>query len=419
MTSFTMPSTNKHAPGNPFVEHAPGNPFVEPSPTTRDAFFDAAARTTANNLLALPQGIGTAIAAGAAGLRAPGEITFSEAFEEEKGKFPASLIRKIPAPTVGDIGAGIRSIPALLPGGETPGERFSDELASGKEELAAMQQQFPTATALGDVTGDVATIVGGRLPFARRVNKFEDFLTKARLPKITDPSIRREVIKALESKAFRSILKGTGRSVETGLEAMSLDILKGDDPLETAFWAAGSQAGGSLSLQTLKGAKNHPIIAGAIVFGAAYQIGKELVPGGNDNLIESMTTGFEKMAGAIVLGTLAGVAGTGRVRGRAISESMPRLTDAITSIPRAAMISFLEDLVDAPPQTKQEIALVTSKLAQDPQFFGAQATAQLQSAMQTGKLIEGINELKQSSEEFTKKLFSLAPPQHLFPEQRQ
>ena len=98
---------------------------------------------------------------------------------------------------------------------------------------------------------------------------------------------------------------------------------------------------------------------------------------------------------------------------------MPRLTDAITSIPRAAMISFIEDLADAPQQTKRDVGLVTSKLVQDPGFFGDRATAELQSAMETGKLIGAINELKTSDKKFQEKLFSLTPPKHLFPEQRQ
>ena len=76
------------------------------------------------------------------------------------------------------------------------------------------------------------------------------------------------------------------------MEAAVLDILKGDDPLETAGYAAGIQLGGSATLTAAKGLlTGGPLKAGAklaltaVSFGAILQLAKATVPGGEDNLI--------------------------------------------------------------------------------------------------------------------------------------
>ena len=349
-----------HVPGNPFVEHEPGNPFVEQPAKAENAFSagtDAFARTFLNNVMALP----SSALAGAAALPRllPGGQTFSEGFEEELGKFPASAIR----PTVEGTAASVRALPALAPGGPTFGEQKAFERAEIQAEDIRRRAKFPKASFAGDIAGDVATIVGGRLPFAGKINKGEtrlfgkgpDLLFGGALkaPKLADPGVARLAQRVITSRPIKLLARGTGRSLEAGFEAAALDLLKGEDPLETAAYAAGVQMAGSGLLQTGKGlltggpmkASAKLLLAGAS-FGAVYQIAKETVPGGEDNLINSIEVGFEKVQLAMVLGLIAGLSGSGRLRGGKLAEDLPRLTDALATAPRAAMISLLEDFAN-------------------------------------------------------------------------
>jgi len=412
MTRFTMPLINKHAPGNPFVEHAPGNPFVgrpETPDTAASAFIKTTGRGVVNLALGFPQASGTALAFTAAlPALVPGGETFREQFETEKGKFPASLLRKIPAPTF----EGIFGI---------------------EEESERMREQFPKATGAGDVAADVITLLTGRLPLAKAINKAEtklagkapDLLFGGAVPKITDPGAKRLVKRVIDSKMVRSLARGAGRSLETGFEAAALDMLKGDDPLETAMFAAGAQVGGSVLLTIGKGlTTGGPLRIGsklalsAVSAGALIQLVKDTTPGGQDNLIDSIETGFEKVWLALLFGVVAGAVGTGRLRGGKLAEDLPKLTDAIATIPRATMISLLEDWKDAGPDERQNLELVVGKLSEDPDFFGKGAAVKLQSAITNNRFAEALREL-QNNKAFKQKLFSLGPPKHLFPEQRE
>ena len=184
------------------------------SETALSAFIKSTGRGITNLALATPQASGTALAFTAAlPALTPGGETFKDQFETEKGKFPANLLRKIPAPTF----EGIFGI---------------------TEESERMREQFPKATGAGSVAADVITLLGGRLPFSKGINKLETKLAGKRpdlffgkAPKITDPGVKRLVKRVIDSKSVRLLARGAGRSLEAGFEAAALDLLKGDDIL--------------------------------------------------------------------------------------------------------------------------------------------------------------------------------------------
>ena len=381
---------------------------INQSQTAGSAFIKTTGRGVATLALGFPQASGTALAFTAA-LPAllPGGESFREQFETEKGRFPANLLRKIPAPTF----EGIFGI---------------------EEEATRMREQFPKATGAGDVAADVLTLLTGRLPLAKGIAKAErklvgktpDLLFGGAIPKITDPGAKRLVKRVIDSKSVRLLARGSGRSLEAGFEAAALDMLKGDDPLETAMYVAGVQAGGSAILTAGKGLlTGGPLKAGsklalaAVGTGALIQIVKETAPGGRDSLIDSVETGFEKVWLALVFGIAAGALGTGRLRGTKLAEDLPRLTDALATIPRATMISLLEGWRDAGPDEQQTIELVIGKLSEDPEFFGKGSAMKLQSAITNNRFAEELRAM-QKNRTFKRKLFSLTP-QYLFPEQRQ
>lgn len=398
--------------------------------SSSEAFSHEAGRTIVNNALALPRGTGDVLALGAAGMEGGlaklfgGDFDIGRRFEEQQGKFPANLLRAIPAPTIEGIGARTRSLPALMPGGDTFGERVVENRAKIDAEIAQQRAQHPIASKAGEVTGDVATIATGRLPLAKGINKLESKIA----PKVTDmafggavqraadPGVARLMQRVVDSPAVRKLARGAGRSLETGAESVILDVAKGDDPLETAGYAAGGQLAGSTLITVGQGIfSGGPLKIGgkialsAAAAGALIQTLKSTTPGGNDYILESFEAGFDKVSFALVLGLLGGLTGAGRLRGGKLAEDLPKLTDAIATIPRAATLSLLEDFVDADPSTQQNAERVLNKLAQNPDHFSDEVTKRLQKAIQNGGFIDEVKALEQDKT-LQKELFGLGPP---------
>jgi len=387
---------------------------------------ESAATTIANNLLSLVRGAGNVFAAGTAGVRAgvnklrgrPGDIRAS--FEEEQQQLPASFLR---AATVENIGAGVQSLPALFPGGESFTDVFRENLGSIEQEQALGREAHPIAAGAGDIGGDVATLALGRLPAARAINKAESFLFprtpellfgKAALAEIPS-NVRFLLDKTLLRPSMRSLARGAGRSLETGFEAAVLDLMKGDDPLETAAFAASGQAIGSALIQGSKSLiSGSPLQIGAklglsaVSLAAIFQTMSTVTPGGENSPFEAVKSGFEKVTLGIVLGAGAAIAGSGRLRGGQFAERFPKWMDFLATIPRAATLSMLEDFVDAPPEVQQRIESITAKLTEDPGYFGESASSRLLASFNNGTLVSEISSLMDLPE-FRERVFNIAP----------
>jgi hypothetical protein len=386
-------------------------------------FADRGVSTFLNNVLALPSGMGTMLAFGGAGLEGlgakavGGDFDFRNRFEAGKQQFPANLLRAIPAPTVEGMGAGLRSLPALFPGGDSYGERFDESLAQIEAEREANAAANPISAVAGDVAGDVATIFTGRAPFARGINRAETALTKTPVSMLGAAGSNASFLlnRTIASAPMRTLARGAGRTVEAGFEAAVLDVLKGDDPLETAAYAAAGQAGGSLLLHTGKG-----LVSGglgqiglklgmaALAVGSTLQLLKSATPGGQNSVIDSVETGYGKVTWSLALGALSGMAGAGRLRGGEWAERFPIMTDALSTIPRASVISAMEDWRDAGEATRGQIEVVVNQLMKEPEYFGTAATAKLAQAMEGGDLSSAIAGLMEN-QEFRKRYDALHP----------
>ena len=132
----------------------------------------------------------------------------------------------------------------------------------------------------------------------------------------------------------------------------------------------GAQAGGSAILGLGKTVGKHPLLSSALTVAALLQVSKSITPGGRDNFLESIQTGFDKVTFGLFMGAIAGVAGLGRLRGTGRRvEDLPIFADMLTATPRAAVISMIEGWVDADPVEQQKIETIINKLAEDPLFL--------------------------------------------------
>ena len=338
-----------------------------------------ALRSFLDNTLAIPSVVADAVRVN----------PFRDAANLVQGKPPQSVLGTTPRLTTADIGAGV-SVAAGLPKAVAQGNlNVARQFQAAKQQQQARQfdikQEFPISTAIGRVGGDVATLLTGRAPFTRALAR------PASATRATSfaPGASRIADRALKSPAMQKLARGARRSTEAGLEGASLAILNGGDPVETAAFAAGGQAVGSAALTLGKLPLSLKGLAGtAIAVTALFQLFKSATPGGKDRVLESSESAFNKILFGIGVGALAGLAGLGRLRGGKLAEDLPKITDAITAIPRAAALSLLTEFTKEGDGSR--IEPIVQKLAENPGFFLPIERRQLERAL-TSESVSVLN----------------------------
>lgn len=357
-----------------------------------EAFYVSGFNQLVNNILAAPSATGDLLAGAAAAVEgagakiAGGEFDFDRRYAEQQQKFPASAIRAIPRPTSQEARAALSSAPALVPGGESPGDAYRRNLGAIEADEAQLREAHPIASGAGEISGDIATLITGRAPIANLVRRAEQRLVPrapdmffAEVPGALEPGVRRTVDRALKSDASRRLARGAGRSVETGLEAAILEVVKGEDsdPLEAAAFAAGGQVVGSALLEGGRGLlSGGPLKAGAKISIAAasiagmWQLGKSATPGGRDRILESIETGYSKVTYGLMLGAAAAMTGAGRGRGGQLAEDLPQVVDAIAAVPRGLSLSVITDIAKMDEQEQARVEAALNGLARNPEYEG-------------------------------------------------
>lgn len=294
--------------------------------------------------------------------------------------------------------------------------QFQPDAAGQQRELSdSFAEHYPAATTLGTISGDVLTLIAGRAPMADARGKAQ--LMANIQAKVAGKSGRgielapsvSSALKAVtgQSKGARTLLNRAGRAAETGLEGFALAALNGEaDPLETFGYAAGTQAAGSLLLSGMSGLlSGGPTKAGLKLAGSAAAIGaiaqtlKSGTPGGNDYILQSIETGFNKVALGMAAGIVSGAAGMGRVTKGFPVRALPGLADTITAMPRAATLSVLTEFMQDPAAQS-----VVTKLSTDPEYFDAASRRRLERAFINEDVsISSVIEDLMSNREFSKK----------------
>jgi hypothetical protein len=310
--------------------------------------------------------------------------TFGERYQEkaENEGFGQHLLRSIPRPTVEGISSAAKSIPSLLPGGETPGEAMERNRNEFQRDELAMRDAHPVAAKVGDVGGDVLSLFLGRrgTGIDKLVQRVETRLA-GRTGADVAKTLADDINKTLAGPAMQKLARGGVRSLEAGVEAAALDILKDPnaDPVETAALAAGGQMVGSGTLQAAKGLlSGGPTSAGLKLTVAAVgamgliQTFKSAVPGGRDRILESAESGFDKVM--LTLGLGIGSAALGATRyGRgnaALSDQTRAVLDGLSTVHRGSTLSVLSDWTEGNAEDRAAIERTLTAISNDPNYQG-------------------------------------------------
>jgi len=330
------------------------------------------------------------------------------------------------------------------PNAATPMESLMNTEGS-RLRTESMAQDHPVATAMGSAAGDIATLLTVRSPFAKGRNAAAlsrevsalapEKLTTLGNDLMVAPEVRKQALSILADKAnqsqadlkfigevpdflqvmtqraggWKGMMKAAGRPAEAGLEGAVLGVLTDGDPSQTAAYSAGAQAAGSVGLTFLSGmtsGKLSPMQNFGINFSLAalatagvYQAIKEVAPGGPNSPMESLKAGYSKTALAVGAGLLSGLAGMGRLP----AAAFPKIADAISAVPRSAVISVINDMT-----SDTRVERVVQKVAADPEYFGPSAARRLDRAFRNPHIsISGVVDDLMMQKDFAEKYRAL------------
>ncbi len=250
-----------------------------------------------------------------------------------------------------------------------------------------LRGDHPIASTMGDATGLAATMQLGRnvtgLAKHRAIKEADgiqvpDFYfgkASAAAPAMNASQVknRKEAFEMMiNSKGFKTLANRAGRATEAGFEGYVAGLLNDGDPVETAAYSAGLQASGSVLLTGLHGIfdKNLTkaglnVALAAAGVGAIHQMVTGVAPGDQNFVLDSMDSGFDKVMFGIAAGLTAGAAGYGRVGKDFPVRLYPELADALSAMPRGAVLGLITEM-----QTDPDVNAVVRQLGKgDPDFF--------------------------------------------------
>lgn len=347
-----------------------------PPVRTVDALTRAALDRVASNLLSIPsiaEGLGRQ-GLQSLGLDVSGETAIprgSVAPVRALGQMGESALEKIKE---GDI-----------PGAFQAATSFDPALARVEAEAARLRQRAPGATQVGEVVGDVSSLLLAGRPAIRGAGRgvqaaagvvgrtgAQAFprITKALETARSKPGLVKVVDEALKSQFAGRVGGGVVRAAETGLEGVTLAILDEGDPLTTGLASAGFQAGGSLSRDVLRRIGSKGIGAGIMGSAMTIFLLQNFIPGGKNFVTEAFELSRDKFSLAVLAGAGAAMLGTGRPGAGAISRNFPRIASEFRAAVRGGVIDSVRELAGNRESGNLVPEMVLSRMTRDPSFFG-------------------------------------------------
>lgn len=276
----------------------------------------AAAKFT-SDILSTPSAFGDMLAgASAFATEAPKLVTqfaegaqpfnLSQAFDREKQRFPASALRALPRPSATDVIAGAGASTSVFSG------EMGQEFGQRKQAEETKRQQQPIASLTGDVVGDAAFMALGR-PAARsalgikRVQPFTSMVNKRRADTFASKLVG--FWKDLGGLTAQAGKRGVG----AGFEGAMVAALGDGDPVKTAAWTAGTNAGMNILMAPAQaiGPGTGNLAKAAFSLWAAHETAKWVFPGPQEAL-ESKDEVIREIGLAMGLSAFATLAGASR-----------------------------------------------------------------------------------------------------------
>ena len=321
--------------------------------------------------------------------------------EEERGRFPANMMIAGPSATSNDLEAAAQTAKDVITGNaDIPvPDLFEARRGELVDQQIAARGENPASANLGDMAGDAVTLATMRAPAVRGSRNARVAAAAAPVKAAPlSPGVRKQIDQVVNSGIVSGLRRGGLKITEAGLDGALLAAMNDDDPLTNAALAAGAQTIGSGALTAGKGilggkGRNFVIALGATT--GLIQMFKEATPGNRDRILESGESATRKILASLALGAVAGMVGSGRVRGD-MANNMPVIADAITAIPRGAVISLLSDIATEEEAGERTVETVIGKMAADPDYFGPAAKRRIERAWRSEKLSvrEEIDKLK-------------------------
>jgi len=337
---------------------------------------------------------------------------------------PEANVPQLSLPNLGDEFLGIGSYARdVLTGAQTPtasnvAADIQDSIRSQELTRSFNRETNPMTAAAGDLTGDALSLVTLKAPGApargqsalySRINA--DAIANQAKRGMDDGAARIAELQANPgllsaitdtfSKTGNYLASRSGRVAEAGADGYIIGMLNDQDPKELAAFGAGGQAAGSLALSLATapfegGSINLKRLAGtAIGFAAVTQLIKEIVPGGEDGILDSVEGGFWKTAATIASAVPFSLMGAGRItRPERIANAIPGIMDSISTLQRGAVLSAIGEY-----QQDNLTRQVMDKFVTDPQYFGSTAARQIDRAIRVENvsLKDTINRLNQNA----------------------
>lgn len=291
----------------------------DPSVTTRTLprIGQRAAAKYASDILSTPAASGDMLAGAAAfATEAPKLVTqfaegaqpfdLSGAFQRQQQQFPASALRALPKPSATDVIAGVGSVPSMFSG------NLRQEFGQRKQAEEARRQQQPIASLTGDVLGDAAFMASAR-PLGRmalgtkRVQPFSSMVNKRRADTFAS-----KVVGFWKDLGGLTAQAGT-RGVGAGFEGALVAALGDGDPVKTAAWTAGTNAGMNILMAPAQaiGPGTGGLAKAAFAMWAAHETYKWIAPGPQEAL-QSKDEVIREIGLAMGLSAFATLAGASR-----------------------------------------------------------------------------------------------------------
>jgi len=287
----------------------------------------------------------------------------------------------------------------------TPTPRAVLNAVSGMDgqvkERNLIEADNPASSYFGGILGDTANAMLGRKPF----------LTNS--TDIVAPKLEPVLGKVLREDWAQGLAKLAGRSAEAGIEGAAMSILQGGDPVETAILSSASQVAGKVGMKIggevtgiadmLQGDfKGGALKLGIYAFaiGSLMQTLKTIAPVGDDSLIESLETGFDKIPFALLVGALGSMTGAGRVDGNlpVVKGKLPTaFADVLTTLPRQATIDLLRKT------TEDETGMLDKaiiRMMSAPDSFEKRHIDALNKGFSEGNFAEVVQDLAREDEKF-------------------